>query len=163
MQMLWFLPYTRPQLEDYSRKGDREAVNTLNNGNELQSEELSDGSEVGLYDFNARTYNAQISRFLQIDSETKDQENFSPYHFGANNPIKFGDPDGKRPIPGFAIAIPAIVAGLEALGAATGLTVVIMQAVDKAEQVDWRQVMENIGSSRSCIVNHVHPLKMGRS
>lgn len=70
------------------------------NGNELQSKEFSDGSGLELYDFNARTYDPQIGRFIQVDPETEegDQESWTPYHFGFNNPILQTDPDGRNPI-----------------------------------------------------------------
>ena len=70
------------------------------NGNELQSKEFNDGSGLEFYDFNARTYDQQIGRFLQIDpkSELEDQENWTPYHFTFDNPINQSDPDGTNPI-----------------------------------------------------------------
>jgi len=69
------------------------------NGNEIQNKEFSDGSGLEFYDFNARTYDQQIGRFLQIDPESEEnQESWSPYHFGYNNPIRYNDPDGKFPI-----------------------------------------------------------------
>ncbi|HEX4875261.1 MAG TPA: RHS repeat-associated core domain-containing protein, partial [Chitinophagaceae bacterium] len=69
-------------------------------GNEIQNKEFSDGSGLDFYDFNARTYDQQIGRFLQIDplSEEDDQEDWSPYHYSYNNPISFSDPDGKLPV-----------------------------------------------------------------
>jgi len=69
------------------------------NGNEIQNKEFSDGSGLELYDFNARTYDQQIGRFIQIDpvSEEGDQESLTPYHFSGNNPSTFNDPDGKCP------------------------------------------------------------------
>lgn len=69
------------------------------NGNELQSKEFTDGSGLDLYDFNARTYDQQIGRFIQIDPLTEEggQESLSPYHFSYNNPIRFEDADGKAP------------------------------------------------------------------
>ncbi len=69
------------------------------NGNELQSKEFSDGSGLEVYDFNARTYDQQIARFIQIDpaSEEGGQESLTPYQFGLNNPIRYDDPDGKCP------------------------------------------------------------------
>lgn len=67
------------------------------NGNELQNEEFDDGSGLDLYDFNARTYDQQFGRFVQIDPllEEAGQESLTPYHFGLNNPIRYADPDGK--------------------------------------------------------------------
>ncbi|MDD2793852.1 MAG: hypothetical protein PHD73_11780 [Sediminibacterium sp.] len=69
------------------------------NGNKLESGEFSDGSGLEMYDFNARTYDQQIGRFMQIDPEVEDgQESWTPYHFGFNNPPLRSDPDGKNPI-----------------------------------------------------------------
>jgi len=70
------------------------------NGNEEQKGEFSDGSGLDVYDFNARTNDAQIGRFIQIDplSDEGDQEGVSPYQFGLNNPILYNDPDGECPL-----------------------------------------------------------------
>jgi len=69
------------------------------NGNEIQNKEFSDGSGLELYDFNARTYDQQIGRFIQIDPipDEGEQESLTPYHFSGNNPILYNDPDGKCP------------------------------------------------------------------
>ncbi|MBT9484955.1 RHS repeat-associated core domain-containing protein [Sediminibacterium sp.] len=69
------------------------------NGNEIQNKEFSDGSGLELYDFNARTYDQQLGRFIQIDPATEEgnQESLTPYHFSGNNPSRFNDPDGKCP------------------------------------------------------------------
>ena len=89
------------------------------NGNELQTKEFSDGSGLDLYDFNARTYDQQIGRFIQIDPEFEnfDQESLSPYHFAKNDPVRYNDPTGRCPdCPGFvAPAIPFILEGLATL------------------------------------------------
>ena len=69
------------------------------NGNELQRGEFSDGVGLEVYDFNTRTLDPQIGRFLQIDPAIEeDQESWTPYHFGFNNPVLRNDPDGKNPI-----------------------------------------------------------------
>ncbi|MEO6732331.1 MAG: RHS repeat-associated core domain-containing protein, partial [Ferruginibacter sp.] len=69
------------------------------NGNEIQNKEFSDGSGLELYDFNARTYDQQTGRFIQVDplDDEGEQESLSPYHFGENNPIRYNDPDGRCP------------------------------------------------------------------
>ncbi len=98
------------------------------NGNELQNEEFGDGSGLELYDFNARTYDQQIGRFMQIDPLTEQwQEHLSPYHFGFNNPIRYNDPDGKYPGLGVGIIFPIAAAIEEAIvagGAAAGIVLV---------------------------------------
>lgn len=85
------------------------------NGNELQNKELSDGSGLDLYDFNARTYDQQIGRFIQIDpiSDEGEQEELTPYHFSGNNPTTFNDPDGKCPWCIGAIVGAVVDAGLQ--------------------------------------------------
>jgi RHS repeat-associated protein len=66
------------------------------NGNKLQNKEFIDGSGLDVYDFNARTYDQQLGRFIQIDPLFEDdQESLTPYHFSYNNPISFSDPDGR--------------------------------------------------------------------
>jgi RHS repeat-associated protein len=68
------------------------------NGNEIQNKEFTDGSGLDVYDFNARTFDQQIGRFLQIDPLFEDQqESLTPYHFSYDNPIRFNDPDGRSP------------------------------------------------------------------
>lgn len=64
------------------------------NQNELQSKEFSDNSGLELYDFNARTYDAQIGKFYQIDPLTEAADEYSPYAFCKNNPILFNDFSG---------------------------------------------------------------------
>jgi RHS repeat-associated protein len=98
------------------------------NGNEIQNKEFSDGSGLELYDFNARTYDQQIGRFIQIDPMTdeEEQENLSPYHFSYDNPVRFSDPDGKCP----CFWIPVLIrAAIAAAGAAT-ITHVTQNAPD---------------------------------
>jgi RHS repeat-associated protein len=69
------------------------------NGNEIQNKEFSDGSGLEVYDFNARTFDPQIGRFIQIDPLLEvGQESLTPYQFGYNDPVRYNDPDGKCPM-----------------------------------------------------------------
>jgi RHS repeat-associated protein len=72
------------------------------NGNEIQNREFNDESGLDVYDFNARTYDQQIGRFIQIDPETEEghQNSWTPYHFSFNSPVLNSDPDGRDPIKG---------------------------------------------------------------
>ena len=49
---------------------------------------------VNLYDFNARTYAADIARFMQPDPKAGDYHWLSPYAYCGGDPINFIDPTG---------------------------------------------------------------------
>ena len=120
------------------------------NGNELQSKEFSDLSGLAWYDFNARTYDQQTGRFLQVDpmSNEADEEGLSPYHFADNNPILLSDPTGKCPCFALPILAKAIAA---AVGAAAG-TVFIKDVVAPAvARGVWKLAQMGAGSADASI------------
>ena len=135
-------------------------------GNELQNKEFTDGSGLELYDFNARTYDQQIGRFIQIDPLTDEggQESWSPYHYSYNNPTTYSDPDGEFPIIPFIIwAIMA--ASTETVATtvvvATLATVTVAGTVDAINNASTEPIGATASSGSSYSVGS--PLLMGTS
>lgn len=63
------------------------------NGKEKENDLYGEGNA---YDYSSRMYDSRIGKWLSVDPLSNKYPSLSPYHFCANNPIIFKDPDGKE-------------------------------------------------------------------
>jgi RHS repeat-associated protein len=91
-------------------------------------------AETGYQDLIARQYDAPIARFTTVDPVTEEQEMYSTYQYGWNNPVLRSDPTGKCPTCPLGIA-GGIIGGLVGGGIEAG-----MQLYEHGKINDWKAV-----------------------
>jgi RHS repeat-associated protein len=70
--------------------------------------ELIEDNGLQYYDYGARMYDPVVARFFTLDPKTEVYNSWSPYLYGANNPIRFEDTNGEGPgdrVLGFLVAV----------------------------------------------------------
>jgi RHS repeat-associated protein len=111
----------------------------FNGGNELQNKEFSDGTGLEMYDASARNFDPQLGRFWQMDGQADqaNQESFSPYHFGFDNPVRYADHDGKCP----TCVLGAIIGGVVDAAAQVGKGMLEGKSFgDAVGDIDYKEV-----------------------
>ena len=105
---------TIEQRNDYYAYGGPWGDNAINQGFQpfkYNGKELDRMHGLDWYDYGARMYDPAMGLFTQIDPLAEQYPHLNPYQYCAGNPVKYVDPDGKKPKPYEAALMAAHVYG----------------------------------------------------
>jgi RHS repeat-associated protein len=71
---------------------------TLRNRSLLQGQDFQKDLDLNWYQFEARMHEPALGRFTSVDPSADKFSSVTPYNYTLNNPIAFGDPDGRSPV-----------------------------------------------------------------
>ncbi|MBC7381856.1 MAG: hypothetical protein H7296_02550 [Bacteroidia bacterium] len=96
LEELHYYPYGLC-FEPYRASNILKSSNYKHNSQHMEQNEFNDGTnDFGLdwYDFEARSYDVQIGRFMQVDPMAKERGWLNPYNYCQDNPVNITDPTG---------------------------------------------------------------------
>ena len=124
-------------------------------GNKYQynGKEWNDDFGLGWNHHDWRFLDVAINRFVTVDpmADEEEQESYSPYHFAADNPIRYSDPDGRNPV----IPIFRVLRFIWATTSASGTPMQMRQAASAAKELNQARSLTVVRDATSTMIKPV--------
>ncbi len=136
-------------------QGGWTAPTSPENKYKYNGKEYNDDFSLGLYDYGARWYDPAVGRWGQVDPSAEKMNDWSPYNYGFNDPIKMIDPDGKNPIKGLKALYNVGKKAYQVFKTTGKLNVGTIGKALKSEALDIVDNVKTLGDDEASSVNKV--------